>query len=98
MGSSPLLTPSSDKRFWSTLRSRVDALLEERKCEFSSGQTGVSVGESDRGNRLKEDSLLLLRGFDSISHSLSQLTNNLDNALQVKSISLSQLCTENGNG
>lgn len=82
MGSSPLLTPSSDKRFWSTLRSRVDALLEERKCEFSSGQTGVSVGESDRGNRLKEDSLLLLRGFDSISHSLSQLTNNLDNALQ----------------
>lgn len=40
--------------------------------------------ESDRSNRLKEDALLLLRGFDSISHSLSQLTDNLDNALQVR--------------
>lgn len=33
--------------------------------------------------RLKEDSMLLLRGFDSVSSSLSQLSNNLDNALQV---------------
>ncbi|KAG8663395.1 hypothetical protein MANES_01G207700v8 [Manihot esculenta] len=31
---------------------------------------------------MKEDSLLLLRGFDSIAHTLSQLSNNLDNALQ----------------
>ena len=42
--------------------------------------------------RLKEGSLLLLRGFDSISHSLSQLTSNLENALQVKSKSLTRLC------
>lgn len=51
-----------------------------------SGIFQQSIGESDLGNRLKEDSLLLLRGFDSISHSLSQLTNNLDNALQVKTV------------
>ena len=41
------------------------------------------VGEPDRAKRMKEDSLLLLRGFDSISQNLSQLSNNLDNALQV---------------
>lgn len=33
---------------------------------------------------MKDDSLLLLRGFDSVSQSLSQLSKNLDNALQVK--------------
>ncbi|KAF8409920.1 hypothetical protein HHK36_002439 [Tetracentron sinense] len=42
----------------------------------------VGVGESDRAKRLREDSLLLLRGFDSIASSLSQLTLNLDTALQ----------------
>ncbi|KAI7742641.1 hypothetical protein M8C21_025529 [Ambrosia artemisiifolia] len=34
--------------------------------------------------RLKEDWLLLLREFNFVSSSLSQLLNNLDNALQVK--------------
>ncbi|XP_021653887.2 uncharacterized protein LOC110645149 [Hevea brasiliensis] len=92
MISSPLFSPASDKRFWSTLRSRIDALLENRQCGVSIGQdqfnldtssaTRVSVGESDRAKRMKEDSLLLLRGFDSIAHTLSQLSNNLDNALQ----------------
>ncbi|KAE8720766.1 Detected protein of unknown function [Hibiscus syriacus] len=43
---------------------------------------GRNPRESNRDKRLKEDSLLLLRGFDSISHTLSQLSNNLDNALQ----------------
>ncbi|KAF2314879.1 hypothetical protein GH714_037036 [Hevea brasiliensis] len=90
---SPLFSPASDKRFWSTLRSRIDALLENRQCGVSIGQdqfnldtssaTRVSVGESDRAKRMKEDSLLLLRGFDSIAHTLSQLSNNLDNALQL---------------
>ena len=28
MGSSPMFSPSSDKRVWSALRSRVDTLLE----------------------------------------------------------------------
>jgi hypothetical protein len=32
---------------------------------------------------MKEDSLLLLRGFDSIAQNLSQLSSNLDSALQV---------------
>lgn len=32
---------------------------------------------------MKEDSMLLMRGFDSVAHTLSLLSNNLDNALQV---------------
>ncbi|XVF72411.1 hypothetical protein PTKIN_Ptkin12aG0119400 [Pterospermum kingtungense] len=79
--SSPLFSPASDKRFWSTLRSRVDALIDDRNAKISGVHN--NAGESSRGNRLKEDSLLLLRGFDSISQTLSQLSNNLDNALQV---------------
>ncbi|XP_022728150.1 uncharacterized protein LOC111283795 [Durio zibethinus] len=87
--SSPLFSPASDKRFWSTLRSRVDALIDDRNAKISIVQnvdpslpTQINSGESDRAKRLKEDSLLLLRGFDSISQTLSQLSNNLDNALQ----------------
>lgn len=80
MGCSPILTPSSEKRFWSTLRSRMDELLENRKSNLV--PTQMNMGESDRAKRLKEDSLLLLRGFDSVANSLSQLTSNLDNALQ----------------
>ncbi|KAJ7972797.1 Heat-inducible transcription repressor [Quillaja saponaria] len=38
--------------------------------------------KNGRAKRLKEDSMLLFKGFDSISHTLSQLSNNLDNALQ----------------
>lgn len=37
----------------------------------------------ERNNRLKEDSMLLMRGFDSVANTLSMLSNNLDNALQV---------------
>ncbi|KAJ9188137.1 hypothetical protein P3X46_003527 [Hevea brasiliensis] len=92
MFSSPLFSSASDKRFWSALRSRIDTLLEHRQGKVSIGQdqlnldpssaTRVNVGESDRAKRMKEDSLLLLRGFDSIAHTLSQLSNNLDDALQ----------------
>lgn len=32
---------------------------------------------------MKEDSMLLLRGFDSVAQTLSQLSNSLENALQV---------------
>lgn len=42
------------------------------------------LGKSERAKRLKEDSLLLIRGFDSIAHTLSQLSNNLEGALQVQ--------------
>lgn len=41
--SSPLLSPSSDKRFWSTLRSRIDTLLDARQSETSTHSPTVSV-------------------------------------------------------
>ncbi|XP_022758216.1 uncharacterized protein LOC111305192 isoform X2 [Durio zibethinus] len=80
--SSPLFSPASDKRFWSILRTRVDALIDDRNAKIYAFQTQINSGKSNRAKRLKEDSLLLLRGFDSISQTLSQLSNNLDNALQ----------------
>ncbi|KAK9015595.1 hypothetical protein V6N11_006695 [Hibiscus sabdariffa] len=96
--SSPLFSPASEKRFWSTLRGRVDDrnasflyvfhlfeadLPRYENCALMfSFWLQNSRGESNRAKRLKEDSLLLLRGFDSISQTLSQLSNNLDNALQ----------------
>lgn len=36
MASSPIFTPSSDKRYWSILRSRIDTLLENRSSVDSS--------------------------------------------------------------
>lgn len=36
MGSSPLISPSSDKRFWSALRSRTETLLENRQSRMPS--------------------------------------------------------------
>ncbi|PSS14619.1 Centrosomal protein [Actinidia chinensis var. chinensis] len=80
--SSPMFSPSSDKRYWSALRSRIDTILENRKPNDLSFATQLNVGESDRAKRMKEDSMLLIRGFDSVAHSLSQLSQNLDNALQ----------------
>lgn len=82
--SSPLLSPTSDKEFWSALRNRVDTLLENRKLDYAFTATDQVSGVADIENskRLKkEDCLLLLRGFDSISSSLSQLTGNLDTAV-----------------
>ncbi|XAR61207.1 hypothetical protein NMG60_11034846 [Bertholletia excelsa] len=77
--SSPMFRPSSDKRFWSALRSRVDSLLENR---VSFDASDSDCGESHGTKRMREDSLLLLRGFDSVANSLSQLSKNLENALQ----------------
>ncbi|XP_059625177.1 uncharacterized protein LOC132268337 [Cornus florida] len=82
MSSSPMFSPSSDKRFWSTLRGRIETLLDNRKPIYQSSSTQTNAGEFDRAKRMKEDSLLLLRGFDSVAYSLSQLSSNLDNALQ----------------
>ncbi|XP_047170785.1 uncharacterized protein LOC124839086 [Vigna umbellata] len=76
--SPPQFSPSSDKRFWSTLRSRVDALLDARQPRTSSH----SPKNVEEKNQLKEDSMLLMRGFDSVANTLSMLSNNLDNALQ----------------
>lgn len=80
MGSSPIYSPSSDKRFWSNLRSRVDTLLENRE-NHNPAQKQLD-GAEDRSKRMKEDAMLLLRGFDSVSSSLSLLSDNLENALQ----------------
>ncbi|RZC86614.1 hypothetical protein C5167_029963 [Papaver somniferum] len=76
--SSPLLSPSlsasSEKEdYWSTLRNRVDTLLENRQ---SINQNSVVSSTRD------EDTLLLLRGFDSISSSLVQLKGNLHKAIE----------------
>ncbi|KAA8550872.1 hypothetical protein F0562_002556 [Nyssa sinensis] len=79
MTSSPMFSPSSDKRFWSALRSRIDTLLDNRK---PAGHMVSNSRESNHTKRMKEDALLLLRGFDSVAYSLSQLSNNLDNAVQ----------------
>ncbi|KAE8721394.1 Detected protein of unknown function [Hibiscus syriacus] len=79
--SSPLFSPDSHRRIWSTLRDRVDALIADRNV-YPSLPKELSSRESSRAKRLKQDSLLLLKGFDSISQTFSQLSNNLDNALQ----------------
>ncbi|GKC51888.1 hypothetical protein Tco_1074633 [Tanacetum coccineum] len=71
-----MISPVSDKHFWSVLRNRIDTLLENQKGQVLDGDG------RDRVKRLKEDSMLLLKGFDSVSSSLSQLSNNLDHALQ----------------
>ncbi|KAL3621607.1 hypothetical protein CASFOL_036519 [Castilleja foliolosa] len=74
MPSSPQLfsfSPSSDKRFWNTLRSRVDTLLENRKPLDQSLPAQMNPEVIDRKRRMKEDSMLLLRGFDSVAQSLS---------------------------
>ena len=83
------LTPSSDKRLWSSLRNRIDVLLDEKSKDHKPITSSPlvaqkTVGESERAKRLKSDSMLLLKGFDSVAHTLSQLSSNLDNALQVK--------------
>ncbi|MCL7027154.1 hypothetical protein MKW94_005978 [Papaver nudicaule] len=80
MGSSPLLpSPSSEEDYWSTLRNRVDTLLENRQLKDSITQN-LEVPLKVPSTR-DEDCLLLLRGFDSISSSLFQLKGNLDKAL-----------------
>ncbi|CAF1702688.1 hypothetical protein HID58_053044 [Brassica napus] len=81
------LTPSSDKRLWSSLRNRIDVLLDEKSKDHKPITSSPlvaqkTVGESERAKRLKSDSMLLLKGFDSVAHTLSQLSSNLDNALQ----------------
>ncbi|KAK4281162.1 hypothetical protein QN277_012687 [Acacia crassicarpa] len=83
--SPPLFSPSSDKRFWSNLRDRIDTILDDRHPKISTdpdSSTHTLAHKSEKSNRLKEGSLLLIRGFDSIAHTLSLLSNNLDNALQ----------------
>ncbi|AEE82231.1 hypothetical protein [Arabidopsis thaliana] len=79
--SSPSVSPSSDKRLWSNVRNRVDVLLEENSKNHKPVTNTIAI-ESERSKRFKNDSMLLLKGFDSVSHTLSLLSSNLDNALQ----------------
>ncbi|PKA60136.1 hypothetical protein AXF42_Ash009820 [Apostasia shenzhenica] len=80
----PLLSsPSSDYKLWSALHDRVDAILEDRKLDLPLRSFSPAwAAESEHQKHLREDSLLLIRGFDSVSSSLSQLTNNLSNIQQ----------------
>ncbi|CAN1729145.1 hypothetical protein LINPERHAP1_LOCUS512 [Linum perenne] len=90
--SPPLFSPSSDKRYWSTLRGRIDSILENRhhQCDDEGGASehtrqdigGESMRKKIDAKRRKEDALLLLRGFDSISQTLSSLSGNIGHALQ----------------
>uniref|UniRef100_A0A803NAU4 Uncharacterized protein n=1 Tax=Chenopodium quinoa TaxID=63459 RepID=A0A803NAU4_CHEQI len=79
---SPLISPSSDKRYWSALHERVETLLENRKSVRSCSISLMHDGELNSAKKSKADSMLLIRGFDSIASSLSQLTGNIEKALQ----------------
>ncbi|XP_068642420.1 uncharacterized protein [Aristolochia californica] len=72
-------SPTSEEHFWSNFSDRIEAILENRKRK---GPGICDVLEEEREKRFKEDTMLLLRGFDSVASSLSQLTNNIVDALQ----------------
>ncbi|XP_020574217.1 uncharacterized protein LOC110020448 isoform X2 [Phalaenopsis equestris] len=62
MESAALLSPSSDESIWISLRDRIDCILDNREPNQST---------------FKEDSLLLIKGLDSVSSSVLQLTDAL---------------------
>ncbi|CAN6354964.1 unnamed protein product [Urochloa humidicola] len=74
-----LVSPASDdRRFWDRLRTRVDTILEDRGALPPPAASGTKRGvESERGKRLREDSLMLVRGLDSVAASLAQLSDTL---------------------
>ncbi|XP_021911216.1 uncharacterized protein LOC110825061 isoform X1 [Carica papaya] len=82
MATSPLFFPASDLRFGSALNGQIETLTEDINKSITGQCLLNSVGESETGQWLNENSVLLLSGFDSISHTLSQLSNSLDTALQ----------------
>ncbi|KAG8064034.1 hypothetical protein GUJ93_ZPchr0004g40481 [Zizania palustris] len=75
----PSLSPASDDRFWGHLRTRVDTILQDRRLAVPLPAAVCGV-ESERGKRLREDSLMLLRGLDSVAASLAQLSDTLSAA------------------
>ncbi|GAB2234385.1 hypothetical protein Drorol1_Dr00003636 [Drosera rotundifolia] len=78
---SPRSSPSSERRFWAEFQDRVDDLVGNRKCSRSLSSSEQCEGGCDGGKRLKEDSIMLMRGFDAVAGSLSRLRSNLDSAL-----------------
>ncbi|CAM0907898.1 unnamed protein product [Alopecurus aequalis] len=78
MDSALVCSPSSDDRFWDGLRTRVDTILEDRRLVSSSSSAKCGAAASEqRPKRLREDSLMLVRGLDSVAASLAQLSDTL---------------------
>ncbi|KAF0891175.1 hypothetical protein E2562_006534 [Oryza meyeriana var. granulata] len=73
----PLLSLASDDCFWDRLRTRVDTILEDRRLVAPATAAATCGAESERGKRLREDSLMLVRGLDSVAASLAQLSDTL---------------------
>ncbi|XP_062184358.1 uncharacterized protein LOC133888218 [Phragmites australis] len=88
-----VLSPASDDRFWDHLRTRVDTILEDRRVPLDAVTRGV---ESKRGKRLREDSLMLVRGLDSVAESLAQLSDTLTAAQ--KGVSALATCSTQARG
>ncbi|PAN07979.1 hypothetical protein PAHAL_1G377700 [Panicum hallii] len=73
-----LASPASDdRRFWDRLRTRVDTILDDRHVLPPPAAAAKRGVESERGKRLREDSLMLVRGLDSVAASLAQLSDTL---------------------
>ncbi|KAI4996041.1 hypothetical protein ZWY2020_041139 [Hordeum vulgare] len=70
--------PASDDRFWDGLRTRVDTILEDHRLITSAASTCTVA--SGRPKRLRENSLMLVRGLDSIAMSFVQLSDTLTDA------------------
>ncbi|OEL38376.1 hypothetical protein BAE44_0000607 [Dichanthelium oligosanthes] len=68
---------SDDRRFWDRLRTRVDTILEDSRVLPPPAAAATRGVESERGKRLREDSLMLVRGLDSVAASLAQLSDTL---------------------
>ncbi|XP_062224719.1 uncharacterized protein LOC133923434 [Phragmites australis] len=91
-----LVSPASDdRRFWDCLRTRVDTILEDRRVLPPAAAATVGV-ESQPGKRLREDSLMLVRGLDSVAASLAQLSNTLTAAQ--KGVSTLATCSTQARG
>ncbi|KAJ3706279.1 hypothetical protein LUZ61_009984 [Rhynchospora tenuis] len=77
-----LISPASDEKLWSKLRNRVESIVADLKTNpkvDASAYQSAGVA-SERGKRLREDSMLLLKGLDSVSSTLSQLSDTLNSA------------------
>ncbi|CAL9109252.1 unnamed protein product [Musa textilis] len=82
VSAAPAISPSSDERLWSRLRDRVDSILDNRGPKVDLPPSSSCRVESECGKRLREDSELLIKGFDSVSSSLSQLSSTLSSTQQ----------------
>ncbi|KAJ1701866.1 hypothetical protein LUZ63_001645 [Rhynchospora breviuscula] len=77
-----LISPDSEEKLWSKLCNRVESIVADLKTNSKVDSSAYQSAEvaSERGKRLREDSLLLLKGLDSVSSTLSQLSDTLNSA------------------